>query len=157
MNLKLNLKSLAGAAVLLAMLALSGASPLSAGDKVALGGYDTVAYFTQNKAAKGTAEFSAEYLGKTWHFASAKHRDLFKANPTKYAPQYGGYCAWGVGAKDDFFPSDPEVFALHGGKLYLNYNSGVAGKWNQNRAGFIKQGDANYAKSKKPVATEVND
>ena len=144
--------------VLLVGALLSG-GPLFAEDSAtpALAGYDTVAYFTMNKAVKGKAQFKAQYLGKTWLFANANHKKLFEANPAKYAPQYGGYCAWGIAAKDDFFPSDPTVFAIHDGKLYLNYNRGVAGKWNQNRAGFIKDGDANYSKSDKPIATEVND
>ncbi|MCR9142104.1 MAG: YHS domain protein [bacterium] len=139
-------------------LALGATSALQAEQGgVALAGYDTVAYFTMNKAVKGKSQFQAQYLGKTWNFANANHKKLFEANPAKYAPQYGGYCAWGIAEKDDFFPSDPTVFAIHGGKLYLNYNSGVAKNWNRNRAGFIKQGDANYAKSKQPIATEVND
>lgn len=126
-------------------------------DGVALAGYDTVAYFTMKKAVKGKSQFKATYLGKTWNFANAEHKKLFEANPAKYAPQYGGYCAWGIAAKNDFFPVDPTVFAVLDGKLYLNHNKSISKDWNKDRAGFIKQGDANYSKSKKPVATEVND
>ncbi len=154
----MNLKKFSISLAIAAGLALSTTAALQAEKSgVALAGYDTVAYFTMNKAVKGKSDFQASYLGKTWHFANAEHKKLFEANPEKYAPQYGGYCAWGIAEKDDFFPSDPTVFAIHGGKLYLNYNSSVSKNWNKNRAGFIKQGDANYAKSKKPVATEVND
>lgn len=144
-------------AVALSLAVLTSSPAVAESGGVALAGYDTVAYFTMNKAVKGKSQFTAEYLGKTWHFANEAHKKLFVANPAKYAPQYGGYCAWGVAAKDDFFPSDPNVFAIHDGKLYLNYNKSVSQDWNKNRAGFIKQGDANYSKSDQPIATEVND
>jgi YHS domain-containing protein len=155
MNLSLFKRGAAGLLVSAALVFVAG--PVAAGDDIALDGYDTVAYFTMNKAVKGKAAFSAQYLGKTWRFASADHQKLFEADPTRYAPQYGGYCAWAVAAKDDFYPSDPNVFKIVDGKLYLNYDRDIYEKWNKNIPGFIKQGDANYAKSKKPIATEVND
>ena len=122
---------------------LSGTNPLSAGDKVALGGYDTVAYFTQNKAAKGKAEFSAEYLGKTWHCAGAKHRDLFKASPAKYAPQYGGYCAWAV-SQGYTASTVPEAWKVVDGKLYLNFSRRIQRRWERDIPANIAAGDRNW-------------
>ena len=99
---------------------------------VAIKGYDTVAYFTQDAAVEGSAEFSHRWLGATWHFASAEHRDLFKANPVKYAPQYGGHCADGVSFGTITTNIDPKAWRIIAGKLYLNYDPGAADGLEQN-------------------------
>jgi YHS domain-containing protein len=116
----------AGAVLALAMLTAPGVRAESAGDVnqidgIALHGFDPVAYFTQNKAVKGEAEFTAQYKGVTYEFASKEDQATFQANPAKYVPQYGGFCAFAVskGVKADI---DPHAFAINDGKLYVNYS-----------------------------------
>jgi YHS domain-containing protein len=93
-------------------------------DGVAIAGADPVAYFTQDTSVIGKPEFSADWNGVTWRFASAENRDAFKADPAKYAPQFGGYCATGTsfGKK---VPIDPTQFKIVDGKLYLNSSPGA--------------------------------
>jgi YHS domain-containing protein len=93
---------------------------------VAIRGYDPVAYFTENKAVEGSERFSHHWLGATWHFASAKNRDLFVREPLKYAPQYGGHCADGVSLGTVTTNIDPKAWRIIDGKLYLNYDPGAA-------------------------------
>ncbi|RDL45628.1 YHS domain protein [Marinomonas piezotolerans] len=112
----------------------------------ALNGYDTVAYFTDNKPIKGDEKYVTEYKGANWYFSSAEHLSMFKENPEKYAPQYGGYCAWAVAAKSDFASGDPNQWSLIDGKLYLNYNADVKADWDKDPQGFIKKGDQNWPK-----------
>jgi len=111
--------------------------------KKAIKGYDTVAYFTQNEAVKGNSEFKTEYKGAEWLFSSQENLDLFLAEPTKYEPQYGGYCAYAV-AKNSTASIKPELFTIDNGKLYLNYNSKVNDVWNDNRKEFIELADKNW-------------
>ena len=110
---------------------------------VAIRGYDPVAYFTDEKAVKGSRDFSHDWQGATWRFASAENRDLFAAEPTKYAPQYGGYCAWAV-SRNYTAPTDPDAFTLVNGKLYLNYNAKVMEQWLEDRDGNIDSADENW-------------
>jgi YHS domain-containing protein len=93
---------------------------------VAIRGYDPVAYFTENKAVEGSEKFSHNWLGATWHFASAQNRDLFVREPLKYAPQYGGLCADGVSLGTVTTNIDPKAWRIIDGKLYLNYDPGAA-------------------------------
>jgi YHS domain-containing protein len=86
---------------------------------VAILGYDPVAYFTESKAVKGSPEFSQRWLGATWHFASAKHRDAFTSEPIRYAPQYGGFCAAGAAFGEASANIDPEAWRIVDGRLYL--------------------------------------
>lgn len=94
----------------------------------AIKGYDPVAYFTDGAPREGVAEFSYDWMGTTWLFASAEHRDAFAADPEKYAPQFGGYCAFAV-AKGNPAPADPKIWEIVDGKLYLNLSPGVQEKW----------------------------
>jgi YHS domain-containing protein len=94
----------------------------------ALQGYDAVSYFTDNKAVKGSKVFTLEWNGATWYFASKEHLNLFKATPEKYAPQYGGYCAYGV-SDNHKAPTAPDAFTILNGKLYFNYNNKVKSLW----------------------------
>ena len=87
----------------------------------AIRGYDTVAYFTKNKPVKGNPEFQYEWKHGTWFFSSQENLELFKASPEKYAPQYGGYCAYAI-AIDQLVPIDPTQFTILDNKLYLNYS-----------------------------------
>lgn len=132
-------------ALMLLLLAL----PAAAADEVfqtaegALRGYDTVAYHTVGAPVKGRAEFSHDWNGAIWRFASAANRDAFAADPAKYAPQYGGYCAYGT-SRGYKVGTDPAAFAVVDGKLYLNYNLPVQATWNQDRPGNIAQADRNW-------------
>jgi len=98
---------------------------------VAIEGYDTVAYFTQNAAIKGQAKFKTRWHDVTWFFSSKKHFELFIASPEKYVPQFGGYCALGA-AHNGAVPTDPETFTVHKGKLYLNMAPAVGVTWRLN-------------------------
>jgi hypothetical protein len=112
---------------------------------LAVDGYDPVAYFTEGKPVEGKKEFSTDWNGAKWRFASAANRDLFVAEPAKYAPQYGGYCAWAV-ANNYTADTDPEAWAVVDGKLYLNYDKKVQEKWRQDVPGNIAKADQNWPK-----------
>jgi YHS domain-containing protein len=109
----------------------------------AINGYDTVAYFTDRKPVKGSDAFVHAWMGAKWKFASQAHLDLFKAEPEKYAPQYGGYCAYGV-AQDHLVKVEPDQFTIRDGKLYLNYDADIQAKWLKDPAGYIKAADAKF-------------
>ena len=110
---------------------------------IAINGYDTVAYFNPGKAVKGSDSFVHEWMGAKWRFSSQANLDLFKANPEKYAPQYGGYCAYGV-TQDYLVKVDPEQFTVRDGKLYLNYDADVQAKWLKDVPGYIKSADGKF-------------
>jgi YHS domain-containing protein len=110
----------------------------------AINGYDTVAYFTVGKPVMGNDAFALDWMGAKWKFASQANLDLFKASPEKYAPQYGGYCAYGV-AQGDLVKVEPDQFTVLGGKLYLNYDADVHAKWRKDPAGYIKTADAKFS------------
>lgn len=112
-------------------------------DGIALRGYDVVAYFTLGRPTPGKAEFSHAWKGATWRFATAEHRDAFKADPMKYAPQYGGYCAYGV-SQGYAVPVDPTAWRIVNGKLYLNFNAGVQSKWAQDIPGYVDTADRQW-------------
>lgn len=113
--------------------------------KVAVGGHDPVAYFTSGKPVEGSKAFTATHSGAEYRFSTAANRDAFKANPAKYAPQYGGYCAWAV-SQGYTAPADPKVWKIVDGKLYLNYDAAVGSKWAKDPAGFIAKANANWPK-----------
>jgi YHS domain-containing protein len=105
---------------------------------VAVRGYDTVAYFTQGKPVEGKEAFATEWQGAEWRFASQEHLDLFNASPEKYAPQFGGYCAYGV-AVGNLVKIEADLWDIVDGKLYLNYDEDLQAKWRKNIPGFIVQ------------------
>ncbi len=109
----------------------------------AIDGYDTVAYHTVGKPVEGSKKFTHDWMDATWRFASANNRNLFAANPHKYAPAYGGYCAYGVsqGAKVDI---DPEAWRIVDGTLYLNVNKDVQRVWQQDIPGYIALADRKW-------------
>lgn len=109
----------------------------------AIKGYDTVAYFTEGKPVKGKSDYSTEYKQATWLFSSQENLELFVADPEKYAPQYGGYCAYAV-AQNTTASIKPELFTIYDGKLYLNYNDSINEKWNADKDGFISDADKNW-------------
>ncbi len=111
----------------------------------AIRGYDPVAYFVQGEPVKGEASFHVRYQDASWYFSSEKNRDLFSQNPEKYAPQYGGYCAWAV-SQGYTASIDPSAWTLHEGKLYLNYSKGVREDWLEDVPGNIRKADNNWPK-----------
>jgi hypothetical protein len=114
---------------------------LNVKDGVAVKGYDPVAYFNFGKPVKGSPEHTFKWKGATWRFVSAEHRDAFMREPTKYAPQYGGYCAFGV-SKSAIVDVDPNQWKIVKGRLYLNANALAQRLWAYDREGHIKKGDA---------------
>lgn len=111
---------------------------------LAVDGYDTVAYQTDGAAVKGRSEFSYRWQGANWRFASAEHLAAFRADPQRYAPQYGGYCAYAVGAKNQLVDVDPEAFSVVDGKLYLNYSKDIRARWDADRSHLIEAADRNW-------------
>jgi YHS domain-containing protein len=116
----------------------------TAGDTLALSGYDAVSYFGETGPVEGSADHVVRYQGHDYRFASAENAATFKGDPAKYAPQYGGYCAWAIGANNALATTDPTVYKIVDGKLYLNFSKDVAKKWEADIAGFIVKGDKNY-------------
>ena len=110
---------------------------------VAIRGFDTVAYFTMSKAVKGSEKYVTEWKGAKWHFSSQEHLDLFKADPTKYAPQYGGYCAYGI-AVDNLVKIEGDLWDIVDDKLYLNFNKDLQDKWRGDIPGYIKIADEKF-------------
>ena len=113
----------------------------------AIRGYDPVAYFTENKPVKGTEKFVYNWNNADWYFSSQKNLELFKVAPEKYAPQYGGYCAYGL-SEGHKAPTDADAWTVVSGKLYLNYNLDVKKEWSKNRSQRIEKADANWPKIK---------
>lgn len=138
------LLALSLAAALGAPTLASAAGPINLdGRGVAIHGFDPVAYFTDGKPIKGDAARSASANGATYWFASDNNLILFKADPVRYEPQYGGYCAYGVaqGYKPDI---DPAAFRVENGKLYLNLSPDVQARWVKDIPGYITQADRNW-------------
>ncbi len=121
-----------------------GASPA---DDLAIKGYDSVAYFKAGKAVKGSESFTFKWHDMTWYFVSKENRDLFAASPEKYAPQYDGYCAWALTESRKAI-TDPEVWKIVDGKLYLNCSKTAYEKWSRDIPGNIKKADENWLKFK---------
>lgn len=136
----------AGAAVTMVPASVLAAKPqiyTSFLSSAAVGGYDTVAYFTQGKPVKGSSKFVTEWKGAKWYFSSAENLAKFKANPTAYAPQYGGYCAYGV-SQNAAVKGDPLLWKIVDGKLYLNINKQVVNIWQKDIPGYITQANKRW-------------
>ena len=133
------------------------AAPAGAGTLVfstkdgAIRGYDPVAYFRDGKPVKGSPQFMHEWMGTQWRFANAANRDAFAAEPSKYAPQYGGYCAWAV-SQGYTAEIDPDAWTIKDGKLYLNYSKSVQATWAKDIPGNIAKGDRNWPELKVKLA-----
>ncbi len=129
---------------------------LNVSDTLALKGYDPVAYFTVAQAVPGNPQFSHVWKGATWHFHSAENRAAFQANPDKYAPQYGGYCAYAI-ANGNIADISPKRWAIVNNKLYLNNNVLAHTLWETDSRGHIESGDANWQITpRKPLPTAKN-
>jgi YHS domain-containing protein len=117
--------------------------------KVAIQGYDPVAYFTQKKAVKGKPTIASTYEGVIYNFSSQSNKDLFVKNPSNYEPQYGGWCAYAMGANGEKVEIDPETFKIIDNKLYLFYNAyfnNTLKSWNKEEVSLKKKADANWKK-----------
>jgi hypothetical protein len=110
---------------------------------IALHGYDPVAYFDRGAAVPGDPGIESSWRGATWRFASEEHREAFVRDPDKYAPRYGGYCAYAV-AQDTTADIDPTVWAIVDGRLYLNLDASIGRKWEKDRARYIEQADEHW-------------
>ena len=110
---------------------------------LAIRGYDPVAYFAEQRPVQGSTRYTSSYLGSMFHFATAENRAAFQANPARFAPQYGGFCAYGMalGYKAKI---EPDAFTIVEGKLYLNYDRSVRDRWSRDIAGHIKKADRNW-------------
>jgi YHS domain-containing protein len=148
------MKTMLSKVLFIALAALAVASSAVARDSAiytgtfsstAVGGYDPVAYFTENKPVKGNSKISTDYKGAKWYFSSAENRDKFVAAPTQYEPQYGGYCAWAV-SQGKTASGDPKFWKVVNNKLYLNYDADVQKKWETNIPDFIQKANANWPK-----------
>lgn len=116
-------------------------------NKLAIQGYDPVAYFKQGKAVKGKSDFSVNVDGVIYYCSSAENKDALTKNPNAYEPQYGGWCAYAMGAKGEKVEIDPKTFKIVGGKLYLFYNAyfnNTLTKWNGDEANFKNKADASW-------------
>ena len=120
------------------------ARDVNVNDGYAVHGYDVVAYFTVGRPTEGDDRFVATYQGAAYRFSSSANRDRFAAEPARFSPQYGGFCAFGasVGRK---FDGDPKVWRIVGGKLYLNLNKTVQTRWLKNPRGYIRGADHNWS------------
>lgn len=132
--------------------ASAGEDPIYTGlfNNRAIGGYDAVSYFEDGKPVKGDKAFSLDYMGAQWRFGSAAHKAAFQADPMKYMPQYGGYCAWAM-ARGYTAKGDPEQWRIVDGRLYLNYDADIKAKWEADIPGFIAKADVNYPTLVDPI------
>ena len=137
------IKSIA-ATVLLSSSVLAGELVnISGASKIAVSGYDPVAFFTDSKPVNGSPFVAATHQGATYFFASDEHKKLFTENPDKYTPQFGGFCAYGVGL-DKLFPEDITTWQVRNGKLYLNLNGDILKKFNADFESNVAKADKNW-------------
>lgn len=118
-------------------------------DGLAIQGYDPVAYIIQNKAVKGSKDQAVYHQGVTYYFTSAANKEEFKKNPSRYEPEYGGWCAYAMGEKGEKVSVDPKTFKIIGGKLYLFYNkffNNTLTDWNKDETNLKRKADANWQK-----------
>jgi len=135
------------ASVILVPSALAGDVALvnTNGEKVAINGYDTVAYFVDGRPVKGDGRYEYVWRGARWRFASAAHRDLFASAPQSYAPQFGGFCAGALALGGTIVPADPKAWAIVDGKLYLNADKAYIAEWRKKAAANIEKANQQWA------------
>lgn len=146
---------LAGSVLLASSLSFAADIDMNAdANDLAIKGYDPVSYFTMSTPKMGKASYTATYKGGIYRFSNEENRDMFKANPAKYAPQYGGFCAFGV-AMEKKFDTDPLAWKIVENKLYLNLNKDVQKKWLTDVPGYLNQSDDNWGDIKNVAADEL--
>lgn len=131
----------------LTLQAKAQTSEIFAPDSIALRGYDVVAFYTEDKAITGSDKFIYNWKNVKWLFASAKHLALFKADPAKYEPQYGGYCAYGL-ARGYKAPTMADTWHIQDNKLYFNYNQKVKATWQKDQQRFIDSANRKWPEVK---------
>ena len=131
------------AASLLSGPAFAAKPPVFATDGIAINGYDPVAYFTVSKPVKGSMDHVSDWQGAKMLFSSAETKAMFDADPEKFAPRYGGYCAYAV-SKGATAPTDPQAWTVHEDRLYLNFSTDVRSIWQQDIPGNVAKADANW-------------
>ena len=139
------MKKLVGvmAAALICSVSFAQKSPVYAEKGIAINGYDAVAYFTQGKPVMGTENYSYRWHDALWYFSSKQNLDSFSHNPEKYAPQFGGYCAYGV-SEGHKAPTQHDAWTIVDGKLYFNYNKEVLDIWKKNMQQRIQDAEKNW-------------
>ena len=147
---------LALSGLILALWTLGAVAPAAAVELVnsnrgrsAIDGYDSVAYFTKGGPLRGSSKITAEWNGATWRFVNAEHRDRFAADPERFAPKYGGYCAWAM-SQGYTAPIDPKAWRIVEGRLYLNYSVSILKRWQRDLDRNIAAGDRNWSEILKP-------
>lgn len=128
----------------LVSLSIHAINPVFSSWDKAIRGYDPVAYFVKDEPTKGSSQFSYQWNGANWHFSSSKNRDAFIDNPQKYAPQYGGYCAYAA-SRGYTASTAPEAWSIVDGKLYLNYNKSVRDIWSEDIPSNITKANRNWS------------
>lgn len=147
-------KLLIGSAIALALATLGGffflrsigmfsSAPIYQTEAGAIDGYDVVAYFNQGEALRGLPQWTQEYKGASWRFASQAHHQAFAAQPERYVPQFGGYCAFAVSQNYTAY-SDPNAWTIVDGRLYLNIDQKVAEKWKADQRKLIQLAEQNW-------------
>lgn len=132
-----------GILLLLSLSSIGQNSPIYATNDGAIKGYDPVAYFVKGEAVKGKEAYTFTWKEADWYFNTQENLDAFKANPEKYAPQFGGFCAYGV-SKGALYKIDPDAWKIVSGKLYLNYSKGIQKKWEADESTFIEKAEENW-------------
>ncbi|MEP6822489.1 MAG: YHS domain-containing (seleno)protein [Chthoniobacterales bacterium] len=141
--MKIIIQSIAALVLLSSSVYAGDLVNVSGASNAALSGFDPVAFFTDAKPVNGSPFISAEHQGATYFFANEEHKKLFTATPAKYAPQFGGFCAFGV-ALDKLFPVDISTWQVRDGRLYLNLNSDILKKFNADFAGNVATANKNW-------------
>lgn len=131
------------AAALIASPAFAAKPSVYATNGIAINGFDPVAYFTKGMPVEGDVSFASDWEGAKMIFASAENKAMFDADPEKYAPKYGGYCAYAV-SKGATAPTDPNAWTVHEDRLYLNFSVDVRSIWQQDIPGNVARADANW-------------
>lgn len=140
---RLFLLTAAHSALVMGAFAANPVAPVNQSRGTAIEGYDPVAYFLAGKPMKGEAQWTHQWNGATWRFSSAENRDRFAQEPEKYAPQFGGYCAYAV-SEGYTAEIDPQAWTIVDGKLYLNYSKKVRQTWEQDRSRRIERASRNW-------------
>ncbi len=126
--------------------AVAGGTPegvVNTTDGIAIAGYDPVAYFTLGEATEGDPQYSFEWDNAEWHFVSTEHRDMFADDPQRYAPHYGGYCAYAA-SQSQVQPADPQLWTIHNGRLFLNLNQDFQDQFRADIDTNIQEADRNW-------------